>query len=136
MPGYRFPSFQYKYYWRYSGIRSYTGGVGLTSAARFVPNPKSGWKTNPSFSYNLSNSGKITSISVSNGGLYDTQKGTPSDELVFERNEEPRVYTVKVLISVDNTNWVEVGRKKITEIAQDFDFNIDNSCCWNYICHI
>lgn len=126
MPIYR-PGGQFftKYYWRYSGIRSFTGGVGLTSNARIRGNPKSGWKTNPSFSYNLSSSGVITSVSVSNGGLYDTQKGTPSDELIIERNEEPRVYTVKVLISVDNTNWVEVGRKKITETEQDFDFNID-----------
>ena len=126
---------KYSYYY-YSGTSISDGGVGLTSADKIYPNPKTNWKyptsaqnfqktyatSTPSFTLNLDNKGSVTSVTVNNGGKRES--GVPSSELIFERNSQKRYYNASVYTSMDGVEWTFVQTKTLSETPQDFDFTL------------
>lgn len=124
----------YSYYY-YSGTSVSDGGVGITSQDRILPNPETDWtypgnsgRTEtqiPSFSFSINSSGKISSVSVLNGGKRTT--GVPSTDLKFKRNSKERNYRATAYCSSNGSTWIPLGSKVLSETEQDFDFNINTS---------
>ena len=128
-------SYTYKYY---NSVVINKPGVGLTSADQIMPNPNdsSKWKiygsrstslvtSYPSFSWTLDSKGAVSAISITNGG--GMKDGSPYTNLIFKRNSPQRSYSASVYISSDGVDWSLVGTKMLSEISQDFDFQLSGS---------